>query len=46
LREVVEEAQQAGIEVDVQGSGVAQQQNPPAGSRLTAGGHVAVQFAR
>ena len=46
LREVVEEAQQAGIEVDVLGSGLAQQQSPPAGSRLTAGGHVAVRFAR
>jgi cell division protein FtsI (penicillin-binding protein 3) len=46
LREVVEEAQQAGIEVDVLGSGLATQQNPPPGSRLAAGGHVAVRFAR
>jgi cell division protein FtsI (penicillin-binding protein 3) len=46
LREVVEEAQQAGIEVDVLGSGLARQQNPPPGSRLAAGGHVAVRFAR
>ena len=46
LREVVEEAQQSGIEVDVLGSGLAQQQSPPPGSRLAAGGHVAVRFAR
>jgi cell division protein FtsI (penicillin-binding protein 3) len=46
LREVVEEAQQAGIEVEVLGSGLATQQNPPPGARLAAGGHVAVRFAR
>ena len=46
LREVVEEAQQAGIEVDVLGSGLATQQTPPPGSRLAAGGHIAVRFAR
>ena len=46
LREVVEEAQQAGIEVDVLGSGLATQQHPPPGARLAAGGHVAVRFAR
>lgn len=46
LREVVEEAQQAGFEVDVLGSGMARQQNPPPGARLSPGGHVAVRFAR
>jgi cell division protein FtsI (penicillin-binding protein 3) len=46
LREVVEQAQQAGIEVDVLGSGLARQQNPPPGSHLSAGTHVAVRFAR
>ncbi len=46
LREVVEEAQQDGIEVDVLGSGIARQQNPLPGSHLTPGGHVAVHFSR
>ncbi|HEX6466939.1 MAG TPA: penicillin-binding transpeptidase domain-containing protein, partial [Terriglobales bacterium] len=46
LREVVEEAQQDGIEVDVLGSGIATQQNPLPGAHLSAGSHVAVRFSR
>ena len=46
LRQVVELAQQAGIEIDVVGSGVAREQAPAAGTRIPAGAHVAVRFAR
>ena len=46
VRAVIEESEKAGLEVDIFGSGVARQQNPPAGSRLPLGGHVTVQFAR
>jgi cell division protein FtsI (penicillin-binding protein 3) len=46
LRAVIEESQQAGVEVDIFGSGIARQQNPPPGSRVASGGHVTVQFAR
>ncbi len=46
LRAVIEESEQAGVEVDIFGSGIARQQNPPPGSRVPWGGHVTVQFAR
>jgi cell division protein FtsI (penicillin-binding protein 3) len=46
LREVVELAQQSGVELDVIGSGVAKEQAPLAGTRIPAGAHVAVRFAR
>jgi cell division protein FtsI (penicillin-binding protein 3) len=46
VRTVIEESEKAGLEVDIFGSGVARQQNPPPGSRLPSGGHVTVQFAR
>jgi hypothetical protein len=46
VRTVIEESEKAGLEVDIFGSGLARQQNPPPGSRLPSGGHVTVQFAR
>ncbi len=46
LREALVVAQDAGLELEVIGSGVARDQSPPAGSRVPAGGHVAVRFAR
>lgn len=46
VRTVIEEGEKAGLEVDVFGSGLARQQNPPPGSRLPSGAHVTVQFAR
>ncbi len=46
LRSAIEAAQQAGIEIDAIGSGIARDQSPPPGSRLPAGAHVAVKFAR
>lgn len=46
VRTVIEEGEKAGLEVDIFGSGVARQQDPPPGARLPSGGHVTVQFAR
>src|SRR5215510_8037371 len=46
LRAALEEAQDAGIELEVSGSGVAQTQSPAAGSRIPHGGHVSVRFGR
>jgi cell division protein FtsI (penicillin-binding protein 3) len=46
FRGAVETAQDAGLELEVVGSGVARQQNPAAGSHVPAGSHVTVQFGR
>jgi cell division protein FtsI (penicillin-binding protein 3) len=46
LRSVIEEAQEDGIEIDAIGTGVAKEQAPAAGTRVPAGAHVAVRFAR
>jgi cell division protein FtsI (penicillin-binding protein 3) len=46
LRSALEAAEEAGLELDVSGSGVGQSQSPPAGSRIPPGGHVAVAFGR
>jgi len=46
LRTALEEAEGAGIELEVSGSGVAQMQSPPAGSHIPHGGHVSVRFGR
>jgi len=46
LRQVIELAQEHGIEVDVIGSGVAREQAPGPGTRIPAGARVAVRFAR
>jgi cell division protein FtsI (penicillin-binding protein 3) len=46
VRAVIEQSQEAGVEVDIFGSGIARQQNPLPGTRLPSGGHVTVQFAR
>lgn len=46
LRAALEEAESAGIELEVSGSGVAQDQIPAAGSRIPPGGHVTVRFGR
>jgi cell division protein FtsI (penicillin-binding protein 3) len=46
VRGVVEAAQDAGLELEVVGSGVARQQSPPAGTHVAAGSHVTVQFGR
>jgi hypothetical protein len=46
VRSALEIAQQAGIELDVIGNGVAREQMPPPGSRIPVGRHVAVRFSR
>jgi cell division protein FtsI (penicillin-binding protein 3) len=46
VRTALETAQQAGVEIDIVGSGVAREQFPPPGARLAPGAHVSVRFAR
>jgi cell division protein FtsI (penicillin-binding protein 3) len=46
VRGAVETAQDAGLELEAVGSGVARQQSPPAGTHVAAGAHVTVQFGR
>jgi hypothetical protein len=46
LRSALEEAESAGIELEVSGSGVGQTQSPLAGARIPPGGHVSVVFGR
>ena len=46
VRGAVEAAQDAGLELEAIGSGVARQQSPPAGTHVSAGAHVTVQFAQ
>ncbi len=46
LRSALEVAEEAGLELEVSGSGVGQTQSPIAGSRIPPGGHVVVQFGR
>ena len=46
VRSAVEAAQDAGIELEAVGSGVARQQSPAAGTHVTAGARVRVQFGR
>jgi cell division protein FtsI (penicillin-binding protein 3) len=46
VRNALETAQQAGIEIDIVGSGVAREQFPPPGAHLAPGAHISVRFAR
>jgi cell division protein FtsI (penicillin-binding protein 3) len=46
VRGAVEAAQDAGLELEAVGSGVARQQTPPPGTHVAAGAHVTVQFGR
>lgn len=46
LRSALEEAESAGIELEVSGSGVGHEQSPAAGARIPPGGHVSVRFGR
>jgi cell division protein FtsI/penicillin-binding protein 2 len=46
VRSALEEAQAAGIELEISGSGVGQEQSPAAGARISPGAHVAVRFGR
>ena len=46
LRSAIETAQDAGIELQAIGSGVARDQSPAAGTRITGGSRVVVRFSR
>jgi cell division protein FtsI (penicillin-binding protein 3) len=46
VRSAVEAAQEAGLELEAVGSGVARQQTPAAGTHVAAGARVTVQFGR
>jgi cell division protein FtsI (penicillin-binding protein 3) len=46
LRTALEEAESAGLELEISGSGVGQEQTPAAGARIPPGGHVNVRFGR
>src|SRR5450432_4054621 len=46
VRSDLEQAQAAGIELEISGSGVGREQNPEAGAKLPLGGHVVVKFSR
>jgi cell division protein FtsI (penicillin-binding protein 3) len=46
LRVALEEAESAGIELEVNGSGVGREQSPPAGATIAMGGRVRVKFGR
>jgi cell division protein FtsI (penicillin-binding protein 3) len=46
VRGAVEAAQEAGLELEAVGSGIARQQSPLAGTHVAAGAHVTVQFGR
>jgi cell division protein FtsI (penicillin-binding protein 3) len=46
LRSAVETAQQAGVQIEARGSGIAREQSPPPGSRIGPGMKVIVKFAR
>jgi len=46
VRGAVEAAQESGLQLEAVGSGLARQQSPPAGTHVTAGARVTVQFGR
>jgi len=46
FRGAVEAAQDAGLQLEAVGSGVAREQNPAAGTHVPAGSRVSVQFGR
>jgi cell division protein FtsI (penicillin-binding protein 3) len=46
LRAAIETAQEAGVQIDARGVGIAREQSPPAGSRIAPGMKVIVKFGR
>jgi membrane peptidoglycan carboxypeptidase len=46
LRGAIETAQEAGVQIDARGSGIARAQSPPAGAKIPAGMKVVVKFSR
>ena len=46
LRSAIEAAQDAGLEMEAVGSGVAREQSPAAGTRVPSGARISVRFNR
>ena len=46
VRSAIETAESAGLDLDIVGSGLAQEQSPPAGAHVAAGTKITVKFAR
>ena len=46
VRSSIELAQSSGLDLEVVGSGVAQDQSPPAGTRVASGARIKVRFGR
>jgi cell division protein FtsI (penicillin-binding protein 3) len=46
VRTAIELAQSSGLELDVLGSGLAQNQSPAAGSHVSSGARITVKFGR
>jgi cell division protein FtsI (penicillin-binding protein 3) len=46
VRNALEAASSAGLELEIVGSGVAREQTPPPGSHIAPGGTISVRFAR
>ena len=46
VRSAIELAESSGLDLDVVGSGVGQEQNPPAGARVPSGAKITVKFGR
>ncbi|PYV64117.1 MAG: hypothetical protein DMG95_05150 [Acidobacteria bacterium] len=46
VRSSIELAQSSGLDLEVVGSGVAQEQSPPAGARVVNGARIKVRFGR
>jgi cell division protein FtsI (penicillin-binding protein 3) len=46
VRSAIELAESSGLDLDVSGSGLGQEQNPPAGARVPSGARIRVRFGR
>jgi beta-lactam-binding protein with PASTA domain len=46
VRKAIEMAVESGLELDAVGSGIAQDQSPPAGTHVSAGARITVKFGR
>jgi cell division protein FtsI (penicillin-binding protein 3) len=46
LRSAIETAEEAGLELEAVGSGVAREQSPPAGTQVPSGARISVRFSR
>ena len=46
VRSAIELAEGSGLDLDIVGSGLAQDQSPPAGAHVTSGARITVKFGR